>query len=78
MTKSEANQLLDQLKDGAKLSYSDTRTALTVTGDYEEFGGEGMDNEIQEESQRPWECPSIRMVATDLIRHREKAWVTRR
>ena len=78
MTKSEANQLLDQLKDGAKLSYSDTRTALTVTGDYEEFRGEGMDNEVQEEAERPWENQSISMVVADLVRHREKAWVTRR
>jgi hypothetical protein len=78
MTKSEANQLLDKLKDGAKLSYADTRTALTVTGDYEEFGGEGVDCQVQEETERPWECPSIRMVATSLVRHREKAWVTRR
>ena len=78
MTKSEANQLLDQLKDGAKLSYYDTRTALTVTGDYEEFRGEGMDNEIQEEAERPWENQSISMVVADLVRHREKAWVSRR
>jgi hypothetical protein len=78
MTKSEANQLLDNLKDGAKLSYHDTNRALTITGDYEGDGGERVDFEVQEESQRPWENESIRMVVSDLIRHREKAWVTRR
>jgi hypothetical protein len=78
MTKSEANQLLDNLKDGAKLSYHDTNRALAVTGDYEGDGGERVDFEVQEESQRPWENESIRMVVVDLIRHREKAWVTRR
>ena len=78
MTKSEANQLLDNLKDGAKLSYHDTNRALAITGDYEGDGSERVDFEIQEESQRPWENESIRMVVADLIRHREKAWVTRR
>jgi hypothetical protein len=37
-----------------------------------------VDSEAQEENQRPWENESIRMVVADLIRHREKAWVTRR
>jgi hypothetical protein len=78
MNRVEANQLLDNLKDGKKLSYYDTNTALAVTGDYERDGSERVDFEIQEESQRPWENESIRMVVADLIRHREKAWVTRR
>ncbi len=76
MTKSEANKLLDKLKDGAKLSYADTRTALRITGDDEEFGGEGVDNEIQKESERPWESQSISMVVANLVRHREKTGTT--
>jgi hypothetical protein len=78
MTKDEANRLLDRHKETKEFSYLDTTRALTATGDIEADGGEGMDFEIQEESQRPWENESIRMVVSDLIRHREKAWVTRR
>jgi len=78
MTKHEANQLLDRHKETKELSYSDTTRALIATGDHEEHGGEGVDSEAQEKNQRPWENESIRMVVADLIRHREKAWVTRR
>lgn len=78
MTKYEANRLLDRHKETKELSYSDATRALAATGDYEELGSEGMDNPIQKESQIPWENQSISMVVADLIRHREKAWVTRR
>ena len=78
MTRTEANQILDKHKETQKLSFADTTRALAVTGDYEEHGSEGMDNEAQEESARPWECECFRLVAADLVRHRSKAWVTRR
>jgi len=78
MTKDEANRLLDRHKETKELSYSDTTRALSITGDIEADGGERVDSEAQEENQRPWENESIRMVVADLIRHREKAWVTRR
>lgn len=78
MTKDEANKLLDRCRETSQLSYADTTRALTATGDIEADGGETVDFEIQEENERPWENESIRMVVADLIRHREKAWVTRR
>ena len=78
MTKHEANQLLDRCRETSQLSYADTTRALTATGDIEAYGSERVDSETQEENQRPWENESIRMVVADLIRHREKAWVTRR
>ena len=78
MTKHEANRLLDRHKETKELSYLDTTRALAVTGDYEADGSERVDFEIQEENERPWENESIRMVVEDLIRHREKAWITRR
>lgn len=78
MTRTEANKLLDQIRDGKLHNATNTRTALKVTGDIKDYGGEGMDNEIQEESQGSWEAQSLRLVADNLIRHREKAWVTRR
>jgi len=78
MTRHEANKLLDRCRETSQLSYADTTRALRATGDYEELRSERMDFEIQEESQRPWENECIRMVVSDLIRHREKAWVSRR
>ncbi len=78
MTKHEANRLLDRHKETKELSFSDATRALSITGDIEADGGERVDSETQEENQRPWENESIRMVVADLIRHREKAWVTRR
>ena len=74
----QANQLLDRHKETHQLGYLDTTRALRATGDIEDDGSKGMDNKVQAESERPWENESIRMVVNDLIRHREKAWVTRR
>lgn len=78
MTKHEANRLLDRCRETSQLSYADTTRALTATGDIEADGGKRVDFEIQEENERPWENQSISMVVADLIRHREKAWITRR
>ena len=78
MTKYEANRLLDRHKETKELSYADTTRALTATGDIEADGSEGVDNEVQEESQRPWENEIFRLVVADLTRHGKKAWVTRR
>lgn len=78
MTKYDANRLLDRHKETKELSYSDTTRALRATGDIEADGSEGVDSEVQEESQRPWENESIRMVVADLTRHGKKAWVSRR
>jgi hypothetical protein len=78
MDKDEANRLLDQHKETRQLSYADITAALRATGDYEDDGGAGMDSEIPQESQRPWENECFRLVAANLVRHREKAWVNRR
>ena len=78
MDRNEANRLLDQHKETRQLSYADTTAALRATGDYEDNGSAGMDSEIPPESERPWENECFRLVATNLVRHREKTWVTRR
>ena len=74
----QANRLLDQHKETRQLSFVDTTAALRATGDYEDDGGAGMDKEIPQESERPWENECFRLVVASLVRHREKAWVTRR
>lgn len=78
MDRNEANRLLDRHKETRQLSYADTTAALIATGDYEDDGGAGMDSEIPQESERPWENECFRLVVESLVRHREKAWVTRR
>ena len=78
MDKLDANKLLDRQKETGELSYADTTAALRVTGDIEDDGSAGMGTEIPQESQRPWENESIRLVVNDLVRHSKKAWVTRR
>jgi len=78
MDKINANKLLDRHKETGELSYADTTAALRATGDIEDNGSAGVGAEIPQESQRPWENESIRMVVNDLIRHSEKAWIKRR
>tara|TARA_R110000868_G_scaffold121307_1_gene321794 strand:+ start:486 stop:728 length:243 start_codon:yes stop_codon:yes gene_type:complete len=74
----QANQLLDQHKETHQLSYADTTRALALTGDLEADGSEGVGAEIPQESERPWENPSINLVVTGLLRHRKTAWISRR
>jgi hypothetical protein len=78
MDKINANKLLDRHKETGELSYVDTTAALRATGDIKDDGSAGVGAEIPQESQRPWENESIRMVVNDLIRHSEKAWIKRR
>jgi hypothetical protein len=74
----QANKLLDRHKETGELSYADTTAALRATGDIEDDGSAGVGAEIPQESQRPWENESIRLVVNDLLRNSKKAWVTRR
>jgi len=76
MTKYEANRLLDRHKETKELSYVDTTRMLAITGDYEEHGSEGMDNEIQEEVSRSWDTGRFFMVVADIARYREKTRLT--
>ena len=78
MNKDEANQLLDRHKETHQLSYADTTAALRLTGDYEDDGSTGVGGEIPQESERPWENPSIGMVVKGLLGHRKTAWISRR
>ena len=74
----EANQLLNRHKETHQLSFADTTAALRLTGDYEADGSAGVGAEIPQESERPWENPSINLVVTGLLRHRKTAWLSRR
>jgi hypothetical protein len=75
MTRIEANQILDKHKETRKLSYADTTRALAITGDYEEYGSEGVDNEVQTEVSRDWDTRRFLMVVADISRYREKTRV---
>ena len=73
-----ANSILARLKDGEEFSQSAIDNALRDTGDLAPIGSQGMDQEIQEESDGGGESRSIRMVAENLVRLSEKAWTSRR
>ena len=75
MTRIEANQILDKHKETHQLSYADTTRALAITGDYEEYGSEGMDNEVQTEVSGDWDTGRFFMVVADIARYREKTRV---
>jgi hypothetical protein len=75
MTRIEANQILDKHKETRQLSYADTTRALAITGDYEEHGSEGMDNEVQTEVSGDWDTRRFFMVVADIARYREKTRV---
>jgi len=73
-----ANSILSRLKDGEEFSRSTIDQALRDTGDLAPIGSEGVDQEVQEESQGGGESRSMDMVATSLIRLSEKAWAESR
>jgi hypothetical protein len=68
MDRLHANQILDRHKETRQLGYLDTTRALRATGDIKDDGGQGMDQTIQTENERPWENESIYMVVRNLIR----------
>jgi len=75
MTRIEANQILDKHKETRQLSYADTTRALAITGDYEEYGSEGVDYEVQTEVSGDWDTRRFFMVVADIARYREKTRV---
>jgi hypothetical protein len=78
MDKINANQILDKHKETGEFGYVDITRALRVTGDIENNGSSGVGGKIPQESERPWENPSIGMVVTGLLGHRKTAWISRR
>ena len=76
----QANNLLDDVREGANYSVQMINKALELTGDLlesgaiERLGGARVDQALQGQSERSWSmgCPS--MVAKDVIRHSEDSW----
>jgi len=73
-----ANSILARHKDGEQFSQSAIDQALRDTGDLAPIGSEGVDQALQEESQRGGGNRSMVMVANNLIRLNKKTWTTRR
>lgn len=79
----QAQNILDEVREGANYSIQMINTALELTGDLEprgleEFRSPRMDCSIQKESQRlgSLRCPSV--VAKDVIRHSANSWAVSR
>ena len=76
MDKYEANRLLYRHKETKEFSYLDTTRMLSITGDIEADGSEGVDCEVQEEVSRSWDTSRFYMVVADIAGYREKTRVT--
>ena len=76
----QAQNILDEVREGANYSIQTINKALELTGDLmesgstERLGSPRVDQAIQKESQRPGSlrCPSV--VAKDVIRHSADSW----
>jgi len=79
----QAQNILDEVREGANYSVETINKALEMTGDLEPRGleeqrGKGMDFSLQEKSQRPWDIRSPSMVAQDVIRNSQDSWAISR
>lgn len=79
----QAQNILDEVREGANYSVETISKALELTGDleprgFEEQRGKGMDLPLQEKSQRPGSLRSSSMVAKNVIRHSANSWAISR
>ena len=80
----QAQNILDEVREGANYSIQTINKALELTGDLMESGSTErlrsprVDQAIQKESQRPGglRCPSV--VAKDVIRNSADSWAISR
>lgn len=80
MNYKQANNLLDEVREGANYSVQMINKALELTGDLlesgaiERLGSTGMDQALQGQDKRSWSMGSPAMVAKDVIRHSADSW----
>ena len=84
MNYKQANNLLDDVREGANYSVQMINKALELTGDLlesgaiERLGSAGVDSPIQGQNERSWSVGSPAMVAKDVIRHSANSWAISR
>ena len=79
----QAQNILDEVREGANYSVETINKALELTGDleprgFEEQRGKGMDFSLQEKGQRPGSLRSPSVVAKDVIRDSADSWAISR
>ena len=79
----QAQNILDEVREGANYSVETINKALEMTGDleprgFEEQRGKGMDFSLQEKSQRSGDIRSPSMVVQDVIRNSQDSWAISR
>ena len=79
----QAQNILDEVREGANYSVETINKALEMTGDlepreFEEQRGKGVDFSLQEKGQRPGSLRSPSMVAQDVIRNSQNSWAISR
>lgn len=75
----QAQNILDEVREGAQYSPQTINRALELTGDLEprgikEFGSERMAQALSGQSKRPGSLRSPSMVAKNVIRHSAYSW----
>lgn len=75
MSKDQANQLLDKLRDGQQFSFEQISAALFATGDlHDPMRGERMEEAVQSESQRDRQAECTELVGKCESRHSADSW----
>ena len=75
MTKTEANKILDKVKDGQPYNFEQISAALFATGDlYAGMRGEGMAATLQSQDDRAWPGACQELVGVSQNGHRAQAW----
>ena len=75
MNRTEANTLLDKLREGQKFSFEQISAALFATGDlHDPMRGQGVEGPLQSESQGDWQAECPELVGGCESRHSEDSW----
>ena len=77
MTREEANQILDQIRDGVSHTEDCTLDCLYLTGDHNPHApmrGEGMDHEVSQEDWRGRVRARESLVGAGQGRHSKASW----
>ncbi len=75
MTRYEANQILNKVREGQKFSFEQISAALFATGDlHDPMRSERMEGAVQSESQGDWQAECPELVGRCESRHSADSW----
>jgi hypothetical protein len=75
MNQTEANQLLDKLREGQQFPFEQISAALFATGDlHDPMRGQRVEGAVQDESQGDWQAERPELVVGCESRHSADSW----